>query len=260
MDADRFDAVTRSLREARSRRGLTRLLGALTLGGPLALLGAAETEAKRKKKKKKKTGTTPTATAPPPGPGPVSPPPPPRVVISQIFARGGGTGAAFKNDYIELFNRGETQATIDNWSVQFSSPTGTTWDTTPLLGITMPPSSYLLVKGAGSGTNGADLPPPDVDGNLSLLDGGGRVALVSSTTPLGCGADPSCVTAPGVIDFLGYGANGAAGEGGAPAPAPGANALFRDDAGCTDTNNNALDFSLGTPDPRNSNNRALACP
>ncbi len=63
MDADRFDAVARSLRTARSRRGLTHLLGTLALGGPLALLELTETEAGRKKKKKKKRSV---ATVPPP--------------------------------------------------------------------------------------------------------------------------------------------------------------------------------------------------
>lgn len=54
MDPTRFDGLTRSLSEVRSRRGAHRFLGALALGGPLALLGRAETEAKRKKKERKK--------------------------------------------------------------------------------------------------------------------------------------------------------------------------------------------------------------
>ncbi len=54
MDESNFDTLARSLSEARSRRGLTRLLGGLTLGAPFALRGLTETEAKRKKKKKKK--------------------------------------------------------------------------------------------------------------------------------------------------------------------------------------------------------------
>ena len=65
MDADRFDTLVRSLRETQSRRGLTRLLGGLAIGAPLALLGLAETEAKRRKKKKKKkkaSGGTPVCT------------------------------------------------------------------------------------------------------------------------------------------------------------------------------------------------------
>lgn len=48
MDDSRFDALARSLTAAHSCRGLTRLLGGLTLGGPFALLGLTETEAKPK--------------------------------------------------------------------------------------------------------------------------------------------------------------------------------------------------------------------
>jgi hypothetical protein len=257
MDGSRVATLSRALAAAHSRRGLSRLLGAVTLAGSWALLGLEMAEAKRRKKKrKKKTGAAPTTSPPPP-----PPPPPPRVVISQIFTRGGGVGGAFNRDYIELFNRETTPVTLNNWSVQFASSIGTTWNTTPITGLTMPPGAYLLVGGASGGANGAALPQPDVDGNLTLLDGGGRVALVTATTPLSCGADPSCVTAPGVIDFLGYGTGGATGEGGAPAPEPGASgdALFRDGSGCTDTNNNALDFSLADPAPRNSATTPFPC-
>jgi hypothetical protein len=52
MDADRFDTLTRSLTEARSRRGAVAAL----LGGTLGLLGLAETAAKNKKKGKGKKG------------------------------------------------------------------------------------------------------------------------------------------------------------------------------------------------------------
>src|SRR5215213_5738172 len=50
MDSDRFDALTRSLSEGMTRRGLTRLLGGLALSGlvpPLA--GAAKKDGKGKK-------------------------------------------------------------------------------------------------------------------------------------------------------------------------------------------------------------------
>ena len=43
MDADRFDWLARSLTTTRSRRGLTRLLGGLGLGGVLSVWGATET-------------------------------------------------------------------------------------------------------------------------------------------------------------------------------------------------------------------------
>ena len=94
MDPTRFDTLTRSLTDARSRR---RALTAL-LAGPLSLLSVASMDAKKgkgrsnsegknvhgegkKKKKKKKKATVPTThtpdpSAPPADPGTGSPPPP----------------------------------------------------------------------------------------------------------------------------------------------------------------------------------------
>ena len=77
MDGSRFDRLTRSLTEVRSRRGLTRLLSGVAFGGPLVLLSLAEAEAKRKKKKRKKRkkqGDGHSGAAP--DPGATAPPPP----------------------------------------------------------------------------------------------------------------------------------------------------------------------------------------
>src|SRR5215217_9119635 len=53
MDDGSFDGLTRSftasLTGSTTRRGMTRLLAGLALGGPLALLGLGEVEAKCKK-------------------------------------------------------------------------------------------------------------------------------------------------------------------------------------------------------------------
>jgi hypothetical protein len=93
MDTTYFDALTKSLGESHSRRGITRLLGGLALGGPLALLGLDEAAAKCKKKcgpckrckkgkcKPKLAGTacaggTCQGGVCAPGAGPASPPPP----------------------------------------------------------------------------------------------------------------------------------------------------------------------------------------
>ena len=48
-----------------------------------------------------------------------------RVVISQVYGGGGNSGAPFHNDYIELFNRSNASVSIDGWSVQYASSTGT---------------------------------------------------------------------------------------------------------------------------------------
>jgi len=61
MDGSAFDRLTKTFSEPRSRRGVSRLVGVLALGGPLALVGAAEGAARKKKKpcppcKKRKKG------------------------------------------------------------------------------------------------------------------------------------------------------------------------------------------------------------
>jgi hypothetical protein len=48
------------------------------------------------------------------------------VVISQVYGGGGGSGAPFKQDFIELFNRGSTPISLSGWTVQYASATGNT--------------------------------------------------------------------------------------------------------------------------------------
>src|SRR5438046_9649459 len=57
------------------------------------------------------------------------------VVISQVYGGGGNTGATFKNDFIELFNRGASAVNVTGWTVQYGSAGGTSWtNITPLIG------------------------------------------------------------------------------------------------------------------------------
>lgn len=61
MDAERFEALLRTVSTMPSRRGFVRLLTGLALAGPLVNVGLTEAAAKRKHKKKRHR------TAPPPG-------------------------------------------------------------------------------------------------------------------------------------------------------------------------------------------------
>ena len=47
------------------------------------------------------------------------------IVVSQVYGGGGNTGAPFTHDFIELFNRGTSPASVDGWSLQYTSATGT---------------------------------------------------------------------------------------------------------------------------------------
>src|SRR5438034_6122694 len=86
----------------------------------------------------------------------------PNVVISQVYGGGGNLGATFKNDYIELFNRGTSSVNLAGWSVQYASAGGSTWtNITPLSGSIAPGHYFLIQEAAGTGGS-VNLPTPDV--------------------------------------------------------------------------------------------------
>ncbi len=51
--------------------------------------------------------------------------PSPNLVVSQIYGGGGNTGATYTHDYIEIFNRGTTNVSLDGKSLQYASAAGT---------------------------------------------------------------------------------------------------------------------------------------
>jgi hypothetical protein len=179
----------------------------------------------------------------------------PGMVVSQVFAGGGNASAPYTNDFVELFNRGNTPADLGGWSVQYASGSGTSWQATPLTGSVQPGGRYLIQL--ASGPIGAPLPTPDATGTSNLAVSGGKVALVHATTALACGA--SCSVDPLVTDFVGYG-SATDYEGAGAAPAIGnTTAALRAGDGCTDSDANSSDFSAAAPAPRNSAAAATPC-
>jgi len=175
------------------------------------------------------------------------------MVISQVYGGGGNSGATLRSDFIELFNRGDAPVSLDGWSVQYASTSGTSWQVTTLSG-TVQPGQYYLVKQADGAGGSVDLPTPDAIGTIAMAAANGKAALVASTTAL----SGSCPLA-GTVDFVGFGtANCFEGSGATPAISS-TTAAFRADAGCTDSNDNAADFSTAAPAPRNSAATANPC-
>ena len=172
----------------------------------------------------------------------------PDVTISQVYGGGGNSGATLTSDFIELFNRGTTSVTVTGWSVQYASSTGTTWRVTPLSGAIPPGSHYLVAEATGAGGT-QPLPSPDATGTTAMSATSGKVALVTSTSALGCGT--TCSAATGVRDFVGYGSANDS-EGGTAPTLSNTTAALRAGAGGVDTDDNAADFVRGTPNPRNS--------
>ncbi|HEX5966480.1 MAG TPA: lamin tail domain-containing protein, partial [Pyrinomonadaceae bacterium] len=178
-----------------------------------------------------------------------------KLVISQIYGGGGNSGAPLRNDFIEIFNAGTTSVSLSGWSVQYASATASTWSSTPLTAVILAPGQHYLIQQAG-GANGAALPTPDAVGTIAMAAGAGKVALVRSTTAL----TGACPTDPNIIDFVGYGSTANCFRGSGPAAAASnTNAATRSGNGCTDTRNNANDFALATPNPRNTNALFIQC-
>ncbi|GLZ80214.1 endonuclease [Actinorhabdospora filicis] len=169
----------------------------------------------------------------------------PDVLIGEIYGGGGNSGASHANDYVELYNRGAAAVALSGWSVQYASASGTTWAATPLSG-SIPAGGRYLVKLASGGATGAALPTPDATGSTNMSATAGKVALVTTTSALTCGSN--CDTAAGVRDFAGYGSANDF-EGAAAAGGSNTTSIAR---GATDTDNNAADFTAGTPSPQNT--------
>lgn len=176
------------------------------------------------------------------------------LVISQVYGGGGNTGAPYKNDFIELYNPTDSDISLAGLSLQYGSATTTTW-TSFGLSKTIKAHGYFLVQMA-AGTNAAPLlPEADNIGTIILAGTSGRVALVSNTDLI------TGITDTDVIDFLGYG-SATVFEGSAPtAVLTNTTAAIRrandgtdslDFGSGYDTNNNAADFVVVAPNPRNS--------
>jgi hypothetical protein len=181
----------------------------------------------------------------------------PNIVISQVYGGGGNGGAPYTNDFIELFNRGNAAVSLNGWSVQYASSTGTSWQKTDLSG-TLAPGQYLLVQEASGGANGAALPAPDVTGTVSMAATAGKVVLTNTNTLITSGT--ACPSGATVVDVVGYGSAATCFEGAGPTPAPSAtNAVVRGLNGCTETDNNAMDFAAIAPNPRNTASPAIIC-
>jgi hypothetical protein len=171
------------------------------------------------------------------------------IVISQVYGGGGNTGApaaTYRNDFIELFNRGSLAVNVTGWSVQYASSAGSTWQVTTLTGWIRPGRYYLVqeAQGAGGTTN---LPTPHAAGTIAMSATAGKVALSNVSTQL----TGTCPSGTAIADFVGYGTGANCFEGLGPTPSlNNANSAQRKAGGAQDTDSNPDDFTVGLAAPR----------
>ncbi len=186
------------------------------------------------------------------------------IVISQVYGAGGNSGATYQNDFVELFNPTTSSISVNGWSIQYASATGTglfSSNVTNLSG-TILSGQYYLVQLDSNDMNGSLLPSADAVGSTEMSATNGKVILANTTSGLSCNGGSIPCTAPelaNIVDLVGYGtADFYEGSGAAPALSATESDL-RDVEGCTDTNNNNVDFLADPPNPRNSSSIGLVC-
>lgn len=185
-----------------------------------------------------------------------------QVVISQVYGGGGNSEAIYSNDFIELYNPTAEEISLEGWSVQKASSTGTSWQKINLTGV-IKPYGYYLIQGK-AGVSVTDKPLPQYDDHDAGFDMGaksGKVALVNHTEQL-TGKNPA-----NLVDFVGFGTGTEGFEGSGPTVnlsnatsaqrRPYANTEPASGLGSAwDSNDNALDFVAASPVPRNSQSPA----
>ncbi len=184
-----------------------------------------------------------------------------QIVINEVYGGGGGTsaGIVLNQDYVELINKGTSPVTLTGAYLQYSSATSTSAvgasNIQALPNITLNPGqTFLIGEGTTSNSVGAPLPTVDFAPTTNVLNmsaTAGKVFLTSNSTPVASATDSN------IIDFVGYGSTAVWFEGSAPAPAP-SNTTSISRTNGLDTNNNAADFTAGTPTPQNSSSGSLA--
>jgi hypothetical protein len=186
-----------------------------------------------------------------------------KLVISQIYGGGGNAGATYTNDFIEIFNRGNTAVSLNGLSVQYSAATSTTgnYSVTALPNLLLQPGQYFLIQEASGGANGIPLPTPDATGTIVMAAGAGKVALVNGNGALAAAGCPSGLT---IVDFVGYGTTANCREGAttadnAPGPSNNTTSTQRKQAACQDVNNNQADFVTAAVNPRNTATAISQC-
>jgi len=105
-----------------------------------------------------------------------------RVTVSQIYGGGGNSGAAYKNDFVELYNPTDQNISLENWTVQYATTSGSFTGTnkTRLSGTINAKNYYLVAEAQGNG-EGDNLPVPDQSGAINLSATAGKVAIMDES-------------------------------------------------------------------------------
>jgi len=180
----------------------------------------------------------------------------PDLVISQIFTGGASGGSTYNRDFIELFNRGSVDVSLDGKSLQYAAADKIWSAKGNLPNVVLKPGQYFLVAGNVQSASGVDIGTIDHNWAMSLQATSAKVAL-SNQTALMTAANEAAAT----IDLVGYGTAANNYETTRAPAASVSTSLQRASEGCQDTDNNGADFTVVNPAPlpRRSTTPLHAC-
>ncbi|WP_460772421.1 ExeM/NucH family extracellular endonuclease [Microbacterium sp. GXF7504] len=165
------------------------------------------------------------------------------VVINEAYVNG-SAGALYTQRFVELYNAGDAAQSLDGWSLQYKSATGTNIGVQALSGA-IDAGDYFLVALPGSSSGQQPLPvTADLTGSSITPSGSDGVLWLADTTERVTPPLPSAVDVPGIVDLIGYGAADTSETAPAASPAGGGNSLVRTDF--VDTDDNAADVTVTT--------------
>ena len=103
-----------------------------------------------------------------------------QVVISQVYGGGGNSGAPYKNDFVELHNRGTTAVNLTGWSVVYASAAGSSWtDNTPASPDRSRRAATTWSRARAAATSERRYQRPMRTGTINMSATAGKVALVN---------------------------------------------------------------------------------
>ncbi|HIY24640.1 MAG TPA: ExeM/NucH family extracellular endonuclease [Candidatus Brachybacterium merdigallinarum] len=168
--------------------------------------------------------------------------------INEVYGGGGNSGAELTHDFVELTNTSDAEISIDGWTLNYASATGSFGSNSMPLTGTVPAGGTFLVQLAQGNGGSTALPTPDLTGDLALGGSAGTIALTDTDEALECGG-VACSEDPTVVDLVGWGGSATTFSGEAPAPGTSSTTSISRIAA---TGENSTDFEAGAPTPVNA--------
>ncbi|AGF73378.1 ExeM/NucH family extracellular endonuclease [Corynebacterium halotolerans] len=161
------------------------------------------------------------------------------VVINEVYGGGGNSGSVYSNDFVELYNPTDEPVSLDGWTVVRYSGNGNEQSDVAALNGTIQPGAHFLIQAASGNSDTGALPTPDYATDDNVLTIGASSAAIRVRDAEG-----------NDVDLVGWGGNSVA-EGSPAQSTSNSTSVQRTTPG-VDTDDNAADFTVGSPSPTNA--------